>query len=230
MKPCQALPPGAAITDGLWEQVIHYPQGKDSRPALFLDRDGAVLVEAHYLQRTEDVALIPGAVAVIRRANTLGVPTILVTNQAGIGYGYFGWDAFIGVQECFLDMLAAEDVRLDGVFACPFHVKGEPPYQHPDHPARKPNPGMLLRARDLLNIDLEKSWIIGDRQADLLAGKNAGLAGGQHVLTGHGGREGEQAAALALNDDTFSALASDSIAEALDLIPILRIDKLQPGN
>ncbi len=223
MKPCQALPVGASIIEGVWEQIIHYPKGATPRPALFLDRDGAVLVEAHYLHEATKVALIPGAARVITRANERGIATILITNQAGIGYGYFGWDDFIDVQECLLDQLAAAGAALDGVFACPFHAEGEPPYRHPDHPARKPNPGMLLRAAEQLNIDLAASWIIGDRKSDLAAGRNAGIEGGQHVLTGHGGGEGEQAAALALDGGGFRAVASDNIADALNLIPMLKV-------
>ncbi len=222
MKPCQALPVGASIVEGVWEQIIHYPKNETPRPALFLDRDGAVLVETHYLCEAAKAALIPGAAGVIRQANELGIATILITNQAGIGLGYFGWDAFIDVQECMLDQLAAAGAALDGVFACPFHAKSEPPYRHPEHPARKPNPGMLLRAAEHLNIDLAASWIIGDRRSDLAAGKNAGIEGGQHVLTGHGGSEGEQAAALALDDGGFKAVPAASIADALNLIPMLK--------
>ncbi len=218
------LPPGAAIDDeGVWTQVLAPPPGPlgpPGRAALFLDRDGVVNQDVGYLCRAGDVRLIPGAAEVIARANRLGVPVVVVTNQAGIAYGYFGWDAFIAVQERIVGDLAAAGARLDGVFACPHHATGKPPYRHPDHPARKPNPGMLLRAAGMLGLDLAASWIVGDHAKDLEAGRNAGLAGGLHVLTGHGGHDGQRQAALAI--DGLRTLAAESIADALRLVPLLR--------
>jgi len=215
-----ALPDGAAFVDGVYTQVLNRPPSSDKRPALFLDRDGAVVVEAHYLHEVEKVKLIEGAAETIVAANRLDIPVVLVTNQAGIGYGYFGWDAFLAVQERILADLAELGANIDGVYACPFHEKGQPPYDHADHPARKPNPGMLLAAAEALAIDLGRSWIVGDRAGDIEAGINAGLRGGIHVLTGHGGREGERDQALALQSDTFRTLAASSIAEVPEMVDL----------
>ncbi|HEC14585.1 MAG TPA: HAD-IIIA family hydrolase [Rhodospirillales bacterium] len=224
MKQNRSMPDGAVLSpDGIWSQVIRRaPPDREKRPALFLDRDGVLAIEAHYLHTVEDAHLDPGAGAVIAQANRLGLPVVLVTNQAGIGYGYFGWDDFMAVQEKLLGDLAAGGARIDGVFACPHHAKGKPPYNHPDHPARKPNPGMLSMAGEELNLDLARSWIVGDRESDLAAGKNAGLAGGLQVLTGHGARQGEREAALALADNTFKVFTGESIAEALRLLPLFK--------
>ena len=215
------LPVGACFADGVFTQVLRPYDGTNSRPALFLDRDGAVVIEAHYLHKVEDVELIPGAGATIAAANAKGVPVIFVTNQAGVGYGMFGWPDFYAVQEKIFSDLAAQGAYVDGVYACPFHEKGKPPYDQGDHPARKPNPGMLLTAARDMNIDLGRSWIVGDRAGDLGAGKNAGIKGGVHVLTGHGSREGEHEEALAHGDDTYKALAARTIADVPELIDIL---------
>ncbi|MCP5368595.1 MAG: HAD-IIIA family hydrolase [Hyphomicrobiales bacterium] len=217
------LPDGAHIDDeGVWNQVLRPRPGGAPVPALFLDRDGVVVEEVNFLCRAEDVRLMPGAVAAIRRAHALGLAVVLVTNQAGIGYGYYTWHEFIAVQERVLADLAAAGAAVDAVYACPHHAKGQPPYHHPDHPARKPNPGMLLRAAAQLNLHLAESWIVGDRASDLAAGRNAGLAGGLHVATGHGAADGEAAAALALAGGGFTALAAAGMADALDLLPLLK--------
>jgi len=217
-----AFPAGARFTGGVWTQTLSPKPQTEGRPALFLDRDGVLVEEAHYLHKVEDVRLTPGAAALVRRANDLGVPVVLVTNQAGIGYGYFPWDAFVAVQERILGDLAAEGARIDGVYACPFHAKAQGVYVHADHPARKPNPGMLLLAHEQMGVDLAKSWIVGDRALDLEAGRNAGCAGGVHVLTGHGSRDGERDAALAVADAAFAVAPADNLGAAQPLIPLLK--------
>lgn len=214
------LPNGAELVDGVFQQVLRQSEANVSRPALFLDRDGCVVVEAHYLHKVEDARLIPGVPQVIARANALNIAIVFVTNQAGIGYGYFGWPDFFRVQEKILTDLEKEGAHVDGVYACPYHIKGKAPYQHPDHPARKPNPGMLVSAAQALALDLGRSWIVGDRAGDIEAGLNAGLAGGVQVATGHGQREGERENALALASTDFQVHVADSLAQAPDLIDL----------
>ena len=216
------LPEGAGIDDeGLWVQVLRSPEGQARRPALFLDRDGVLVEEVDHLNRVEDVRLIDGAAEVIAAANLKGIPVVVVTNQSGIGQGLFSWDAFIGVQSRILADLAAAGAFVDGVFASPHHPKALPPYGHPDHPARKPNPGLLLAAAERLPLDLSASWIVGDRMRDLAAGRKAGLAGGLLVSTGYGGRQGEREAALALaKKGRFRVLIGASVAAALTAVPL----------
>ncbi|HIM43208.1 MAG TPA: HAD-IIIA family hydrolase [Rhodospirillales bacterium] len=216
----EGLPLGAEIdADGLWSQVLNRAQGAGLRPGLFLDRDGLVVEEVHYLHRPADVRLIDGAAGVITKANVRGFPVILVTNQAGIAHGRYGWGEFAEVQEKIIDDLAAEGAFINAVFACPHHGDGRPPYDKPDHSWRKPNPGMLLATAERLPVDLGKSWIVGDRAQDLAAGKGAGLAGGVHVLTGHGGGDGEREEALRLEGDGFKALTAADITQAASLLP-----------
>ena len=212
------LPDGAELVDGVFQQILRPVEGTWKRPALFLDRDGCVVVEAHYLHKVEDVELIPGASDVIAKANALNIAVVFVTNQAGIGYGYFDWPDFIRVQEKILSELAGAGAYVDGVFACPFHANGKAPYDHPNHPFRKPNPGMIHAAGEKLNLNLEKSWIVGDRAGDLEAGRNAGLAGGVQVATGHGLRKGEKEGSLALASDDYRAMSAASIADVHVLI------------
>lgn len=217
------LPQGAMIgEDGVWEQVLACaPSGPALRPALFLDRDGVIVEEVGHLRRPEQVRIIAGAAEVIATAAAHGAAVVIVSNQSGLGRGLFGWDDFIAVQARILGALAAAGARVDGVFVCPHHPEARPPYRHSDHPARKPNPGLLLRAASRLRLDLGRSWIVGDRVRDLAAGINAGLAGGMLVGTGYGRDAKEKRALRGLQGGHgFRVLSGVSIADALGL-PLL---------
>ncbi len=172
------------------------------------------------MHKTEDARLTPGAVETIRHANRAGIAVVIITNQSGVGRGMFGWDAFADVQNYILDELAAGDAFVNAVFACPHHKDAEPPFNIDNHPDRKPNPGMLRRAADLLAIDLAASWLVGDRADDLAAGKRAGLAGGVHVLSGHGSRAGERGSALRLAGGGFKVIEAELLRDTLDALPL----------
>lgn len=208
----------AFVQDGVWREPITQPTWEAPRPALFLDRDGVVVVEVNYLHKPEDMALEPGACAVMRAAHAANMVVVIVTNQAGIGYGMYDWPDFDGVQKAMLTDLQDDGAKVDGVYACPFSAKGKGDYHHDDHPWRKPNPGMLLAAAEDLNINLSASLIVGDRATDLRAGLNAGLMGGMQVLTGHGSRQGEREQSQTLSSETFEVYTGDSIADALHMI------------
>ena len=161
---------------GLWCEVdVAVPPG---RAALFLDRDGVIVADTHYLCRVEDMRMIAGAAAAIARCNAQGIPVVVVTNQAGIGRGYYGWDDFHTVQGALKAALAAEGAHLDSVLACAYHADGRAPLRVDNHPWRKPNPGMIVEAARRMQLDLPRSWIVGDRAHDLAAGVAAELAGG----------------------------------------------------
>lgn len=189
------------------------------RPALFLDRDGVLVEEVNYLSRPEDAVLIPGAAATVRACNAAGIPVAVVTNQSGIGRGYFGWAAFAAVEARIRDLLAAEDAVLDAVLACAYHDAVAAPFCRPEHPWRKPGPGMLRHAAMVLNLDLGRSWIVGDKASDLEAGLAAGLAGGIAVRTGHG--PDHVSASLALSGPGFSVRLLPSLAEVGAILPEL---------
>ena len=207
--------------DGVWAELLNRPLGAGVRPALFLDRDGVIVEEVHYLHKVEDMRLVAGAAEVISRANRLGVPVVVVTNQAGIGRGIFHWPDFAAVQDAMLDALSAAGAHVNAVFACPFHANGVAPWNVADHPDRKPGPGMLKRAAEMFRIDMGRSWIVGARAGDVGAGRNAGLMGGMHVLSGHGNDEGERAAARAEAVGAFQVLEGASVADALGRLPVL---------
>ena len=203
-------------SDGVWREIL--ASSAPGRPALFLDRDGAIVEETEYLCRVEDIVMIRGAAGVIAAANKRGVPVVVVTNQAGIGRGYYGWAEFAAVQRAILSALAKHGARIDAVYACAHHPEGQGSFAHPDHPARKPNPGMLLQAAADLALDLKQSWLVGDKAINVEAAKRAGIAGALQVATGYGSAERERATALA--GPAFEVRLGWSIADAMTL-PIL---------
>jgi D-glycero-D-manno-heptose 1,7-bisphosphate phosphatase len=189
------------------------------KPCLFLDRDGVLVEETHYLHRTEDVVLVSGVAEAIANANLLGVPVVMVTNQAGIGRGYYGWHDFERVQQHIIAACGSLGARWDMMLACAYHGEGIAPYRQEGHAWRKPEPGMLLEAARVLGVDLSCSHIVGDTFADLVAGARAGLPNGTLVLTGHGEREwregGEAALAQYEKSGSFVAHIARDGAEAI---------------
>ena len=176
-------------------------------PGVFLDRDGTLNEEVGYLCRPEDVTLVPGAREAVARLNAAGVPVVVVTNQAGIGQGKYGWEEYHAVMARIKELLGEAGAHLDGAYAAPHHPRGIGEYRHPDHPDRKPNPGMLLQAAVLHGLDLGRSWMIGDKQLDLEAGRNAGCRAAL-VRTGYGRDV----------DGSLADLVAEDLAEAVDRI------------
>jgi D-glycero-D-manno-heptose 1,7-bisphosphate phosphatase len=140
-----------------------------TRPGVFLDRDGTVIEDRHYLADPEGVALLPGAAAAIARLNRAGLPVLLVTNQSGIGRGYFTEADFEAVQRRVISLLTAEGARLDGVYYCP-HA----PQAFPTCDCRKPATGLFLRAAEEHGIDPGRSLFVGDRLRDVLPARTFG--------------------------------------------------------
>jgi D-glycero-D-manno-heptose 1,7-bisphosphate phosphatase len=203
-------------SEGVWSEILRRPER--GRAALFLDRDGVVVEEMGYLRRVDDLVVIPGAAEVISTANKRGIAVVMVTNQSGIARGYYGWTEFKSVQDALLAILAAHCAKIDAVYACAHHPEAEGFLAHPDHPARKPNPGMLLQAASDLALDLKSSWLLGDKASDIEAAKRGGIAGALQVATGYGAAERQLAAKLASPD--FEVRFGESIADAMTL-PLL---------
>lgn len=178
---------------GLWCELGQAERA--ARPALFLDRDGVIIADTNYLGRAEDLRMIEGVAAAIARCNALQIPVVVVTNQSGIARGHYDWNGFRAVQAAVSAALAAAVARVDAVLACGYHAEGLGALRVGDHPWRKPNPGMILAAGGGMNLDLSRSWIIGDKASDLAAGSAAGLAGG--TLVASDGRERQVASQLA---------------------------------
>jgi D-glycero-D-manno-heptose 1,7-bisphosphate phosphatase len=180
---------------GLWCEIASGDYA--GRPAIFLDRDGVIVEDVNYLGRAEDVLMLPGAAQAIGRCNRLGIPIVLVSNQSGVGRGYYGWGDFQKVQAALSAALATAGARIDAVLACAYHAEARDGYRIANHQWRKPNPGMILAAAERMKLDLANSWIVGDRSSDLAAGLAAGLGGGIIVTTNHNARERTDALALA---------------------------------
>jgi len=148
------------------------------RPALFLDRDGVINVDHGYVHRWEDFQWIDGAKEAIGAFNRAGWLVIVVTNQSGIGRGYYAEADMHALHARMVEDLAASGGRIDAIYFAPQHPEAPlETYRHPDPPDRKPNPGMLLKAFAEHPVDRERSIMVGDKPADLEAAMRAGVRG-----------------------------------------------------
>jgi D-glycero-D-manno-heptose 1,7-bisphosphate phosphatase len=181
--------------------------------AVFLDRDGVIIDDVHYLARFDQVRLIPGAATAIRRLNQAAIPVVVVTNQSGVARGLFP-ESFVPLVHAHLSELLADwGAHIDRFYYCPHHPdKGIEPYVV-DCCCRKPKPGMLHQAATEMGLNLARSWMIGDKLSDLQAGSAAGCRT-ILVRTGHGKETVLPNNTAALN------LAGDarSLPEAIDII------------
>lgn len=208
----RATPGRGEWIDGIFLDIRTSVVLDPPRPALVLDRDGVLVDFVDYLHRPRDVHLADGAANLVRAFNDAGVPVVVATNQAGIGRGRYPWEDFHAVEAEITRQLACRGARLDAVAACPFHPEGVAPYRHPDHPGRKPNPGMLTLLARRLRLDLATSWMVGDHITDVQAAERAGLAGVVQVLAGHGATH---RAEVELRSDLGRfAFTADSLADA----------------
>ncbi len=146
--------------------------------AVFLDRDGTINEEVSYLNDPEHLALIPDSAEAIRLLNEADIPVILVTNQAGVGRGYFSEATVEEIHEHLREQLAMCGAHLDAIYYCPHHPKER-------CSCRKPEPGMLEEAALEHRIDMRRSFMVGDKVSDLEAGRRVGCRI-VLVLTGYG--------------------------------------------
>ncbi|MFZ5518894.1 MAG: HAD-IIIA family hydrolase [Candidatus Zhuqueibacterota bacterium] len=137
-------------------------------PAIFLDRDGTINKHVNYLSDPDQFELNPFAIDGMKKMQDMGYRLVIVTNQAGIGMGYFSKDDFYRVNLKMMKLVSAAGIRFDKIYFCP-HSKSE------NCPCRKPEIGLILRAQEELNIDLSHSYFVGDMETDIQAGFNAGL-------------------------------------------------------
>ena len=144
------------------------------RPAVFLDKDGTVLQDVPYNVDPANMIFAPGAAAGLVRLAQLGLPLYVITNQPGIALGRFCLDDLADMQQHLSQMFAQTGATLDGLYFCPHHPDGIVPQYACDCECRKPAPGLLLHAAKQHDIDLARSWLIGDILNDIEAGKRAG--------------------------------------------------------
>jgi D-glycero-D-manno-heptose 1,7-bisphosphate phosphatase len=175
----------------------------DISPAVFLDRDGTLIEEREYLGDPAGVELLPGAGAALRKLQDAGYKLVVITNQSGIGRGYYTVDDMHRVNARMLELLAPDGVRVEKIYFAP-EAPGQPSR------GRKPNPQFLFDARDECSVDLAQSYIIGDKLLDLECGWNAGVRRAILVRTGYGASveqtsPGKLARAWVVNDLSAAA-------------------------
>jgi len=180
------------------------PQFADMKPAVFLDRDGTLIVEKNYLRRPEEVVLFPGAPAALKRLGDAGFELFIVSNQSGVGRGYFTLAEVERVNEHLHSELAGAGVRLRKIYIAP-EAPGQPSR------GRKPSPQFLFDARDEFGVDLARSCMVGDKLIDLECGWNAGVQKSILVRTGYGAElertETDKLARAVVVDDLSGAAA-----------------------
>ena len=172
--------------------------------AIFLDRDGTIIQEKEYLHRPEDVAILPGAAAALRRWQDAGFLLFMVSNQSGVGRGRFTMEDVDKVNARLLTELARDGVSFAKIYIAP---------EAPDQPsrARKPSPQFLFDARDEFGVRLEDSYMVGDKMIDLECGWNAGVKSSILVRTGYGReveKSGDPRLGKAVIVDDLSAAAA----------------------
>lgn len=152
---------------------------------MFLDRDGVINVEKNYLYKREEFEFIDGVFEALRDMQARGYLLIVVTNQAGIGRGYYTEADFQTLTEWMFEQFAQQGVRIDGVYHSPYHPEHGIGRYRKESDCRKPNPGMILQAADEHQIDLSRSILVGDKESDIEAGQRAGVGTTVLVRSGH---------------------------------------------
>lgn len=191
------------------------------RPAVFLDRDGVLIADDHYVGSPDRVRMLPGAAEAVAALNRAGWAVVVVTNQAGVAKGYFSAADVEAVHAFIAGQLAGAGARVDAFYYCPHHPEGTADAYRVRCGCRKPEPGMLRAAAADLGLDPARSWMVGDRESDLAAGAAAGC---RTVLVRTGYGAGVDAAALdrdRLRLELVAADLADAVAR-LDLAAPLR--------
>ena len=187
-----------------------YLENNSNQRAVFLDRDGTINIEKDYLYKIEDFEFISGVVESIKKLKQAGYLVIVVTNQSGVARGYFSLDDVTRLHEHIQKQLAAAGTGIDAFYVCPHHPeKGQGEYLKKCD-CRKGQPGLLVRAGADLGLDLQKSFMIGDKIADIEAGENAGCQP-ILVLTGYG-----QESRILIEENR--AIICADLASAVDVI------------
>ncbi len=145
-----------------------------SNAAIFFDRDGTLINDPGYLNHPDQVQLLDGAAEALKELRGLSYKTVVVSNQSGVARGIVTEEMLGRIHDRLRELLAAKGASLDKVYYCPYHPDGVIDQYRKDSDWRKPGPGMLLAAAREMDIDLTKSWMIGDNERDVEAGRNAG--------------------------------------------------------
>ena len=184
--------------------------GEQLRPALFLDRDGVINVEKNYVSRIEDFEFIDGIFDLVRAALACGLVPVVITNQAGIGRGYYSEEQFHQLTAWMQEQFTAKGAPIAAVYHCPFHPENGVGPHLGDSFDRKPNPGMIFRAREQLGLDLNRSILVGDKLSDIQAGLNAGIP--TNLLFSMGQEQGDNYQVIASLADVIDAIRNSRCA------------------
>lgn len=178
--------PGLTSSLAIAEEVVLRLEGRGAtavselRPVVFFDRDATLTEDKGYTHKPEDLRWLPGAIEAIAHVNARGWLAVVVTNQAGIGRGYYDEAAMHAFHARMQEELAAHSARIDAFFHAPHHPEASlEALRHPNHPDRKPNGGMLLRAFTDLPADPMRALLLGDQAHDVEAARRAGVTGVQ---------------------------------------------------
>jgi D-glycero-D-manno-heptose 1,7-bisphosphate phosphatase len=182
-------------------------------PAVFLDRDGTLIEDVGYLSRVEDLSWFPWSIDAIRLLNRAGFLVFVTTNQGGIGLGFYDQQLVHDVHAIMSGDVAASGGRIDDLFFCPHHPLAVTPELRIECDCRKPRPGMIQQARARHSIDVTRSFVVGDKLADVGMATNAG-AQGILVRTGYG----EATLAQHAGAVPGAAFVAQTLLEAVDWI------------
>jgi D-glycero-D-manno-heptose 1,7-bisphosphate phosphatase len=184
-----------------------------AKPAVFLDRDGTLIHDVGYLSRIEDVRWFPWSIEAVRLLNRAGFLVCITTNQGGIGLGFYDEDLVHRVHTLMSENLAQTGARIDGYFYCPHHPRAVREDLRADCECRKPKPGMIRQAQARFDIDLSRSFVVGDKPADVGLAASVNVPG-VLVKTGHGAAELERHGGFMPG----AAFVADTVLEAASWI------------
>jgi D-glycero-D-manno-heptose 1,7-bisphosphate phosphatase len=178
------------------------------RRAAFIDRDGVLNEDRAYVHRIEDFQFITGAIEALHRLQQAGFLLVLITNQSGIARGLFTQSDYHRLDNYIREQLAQSGVSLDSVQYCPHLPDAQVAEYRRDCECRKPRPGMILNAAALLDIDLARSFLVGDRKSDIDAGRAAGVGHCFLVRSGQTLSAADVLSADAVYDDLAQCVAA----------------------
>ncbi|MCX7738298.1 MAG: D-glycero-beta-D-manno-heptose 1,7-bisphosphate 7-phosphatase [Hydrogenothermaceae bacterium] len=174
--------------------------------AVFLDRDGVINVDKGYVHRIEDFEFYQNVFEALRKLQEAGFKLFVVTNQSGIAVGYYTEDDFLKLTDYMLQQLNREGIRIEKVYYCPHHENGTVDRYSFKCDCRKPESGMIRQAISEFGVDPSKSFLVGDKENDILAAHKEGVRA-ILVKTGHG---------LKYKDNTAADFVAENILDAVE--------------